>query len=147
MVVLKSACGSALAGGGADGGDGSATGGEAVSGGGAASADASATWCTGFGAVTVWVEEGQNHQVRAAARQAPQIRLKMRPGVMAEAAVARRGGVGWLHPNDGPGGVKSVRTAVPDQSARKTMAAFWPPKPRLLLSTVRTTAERATFGT
>eukprot|EP01034_Spumella_vulgaris_P013542 gene13542-17286_t len=31
-------------------------------------------------------------------------------------------------------------------SARKTMAAFCPPKPRLLLNTVRTDAARATLG-
>jgi len=32
-------------------------------------------------------------------------------------------------------------------SARKTIDAFWPPKPRLLLSTVRTGTSRAWFGT
>jgi hypothetical protein len=54
-------------------------------------------------------------------------------------------------PFAGPRGAAGQRQGRGDngapQTARNTTEAFCPPKPRLLLSTVRTFTSRATFGT
>ncbi len=62
---------------------------------------------------------------------------------------ARRQGPGELRWGvSGPrGATRKEERGAPRYRARKTMEAFWPPNPRLLLSTVLTFAARAAFGT